>query len=330
MDGTADLLARDNRIEVVSNMTCPTRIVELRVTNESELIPWATANAQELRRAMTEAAIIVAGTGLTCARDMAALAQAVGGRLLDYRERSTPRKLIDSQIYTSTEYPAQQTIVQHNENSYQDSWPDHVFFLCKRCAEVGGETPVADGRVVLGHLPAELVEKFRSLGVLYTRTFRAEMGLSWQESFQTDRRSDIERYCSSHDIKYEWEGETLRTRQRRPATMKHRLTGEEVWFNQAHLFHVSSLPNDLRDALVDIYGEEALPRNAYFGDGSRISDGEICQINDALIHATAAPPWSLGNVLMIDNVMFSHGRNPFSGVREVLVGMTATDGIVQP
>ncbi|MHC5827269.1 MAG: TauD/TfdA family dioxygenase, partial [Nostoc sp.] len=44
--------------------------------------------------------------------------QTVSGDLLEYRDRSSPRSLIQGNIYTSTDYPANQTIFLHSENSY--------------------------------------------------------------------------------------------------------------------------------------------------------------------------------------------------------------------
>jgi len=32
-------------------------------------------------------------------------------------------------------------------------------------------------------------------------------------------------------------------------------------------------------------------------------------------------PWQAGDILMLDNMLTSHGRKPFVGARKVLVGM---------
>jgi hypothetical protein len=52
------------------------------------------------------------------------------GDLLEYRERSSPRSLVSDNVYTSTDYPADQSIFLHNENSYQQTWPLKTFFFC--------------------------------------------------------------------------------------------------------------------------------------------------------------------------------------------------------
>jgi hypothetical protein len=99
------------------------------------------------------------------------------------------------------------------------------------------------------------------------------------------------------------------------------LTGEHVWFNQAHLFHVSSLPTQVRESLLAIVPESRLPRNAYYGDGSRIEDSVIQEINAVYEEEACVFSWRAGDVLLLDNVLMAHGRRPFRGPRRILVGM---------
>ncbi|MEK8173013.1 TauD/TfdA family dioxygenase [Streptomyces sp. M19] len=68
------------------------------------------------------------------------VAASVGGGLLEYTERSTPRSRVSGRVYTSTEYPAAQPIVQHNENAYSHSFPHWLFFAALETATTGGET----------------------------------------------------------------------------------------------------------------------------------------------------------------------------------------------
>ena len=158
--------------------------------------------------------------------------------------------------------------------------------------------------------------------MLYTRAYHDAVGLPWQEVFQTSDRAEVEAYCAANGITTDWSGGMLRTRQRRPAVVTHPLTGATVWFNQAHLFHVNNLPIEVRESLLSIYAEEDLPRHAYVGDGSPITDGEFDAIRRAFDPPTLAEPWETGDLLTIDNILVSHGRRPFRGDRRVLVAMT--------
>ena len=52
-------------------------------------------------------------------------------------------------MYTSTEYPADQSISLHNELSYAHRWPEKLFFFCQTEPQRGGETPLADSRRIV-------------------------------------------------------------------------------------------------------------------------------------------------------------------------------------
>ncbi|MFF3001659.1 TauD/TfdA family dioxygenase [Kitasatospora sp. NPDC057940] len=294
------------------------------VPDRAERADWLLAHRPELRRlTLRHGSLRLVGAAVASTDELAGVAAALGGGALEYTERSTPRSRVAGSVYTSTEYPADQRIPQHNESSYSSRWPDHLFFLATRTPHTGGQTPVADSRAVLARLPAELVEKFSALGVRYTRAYHDGIGLSWQEAFQTEDRGHIESYCRDNGIAWEWEGDLLRTSQVRPALTRHPVTGETVWFNQAHLFHIGSLPARTTEALLAVFPEQNLPRNAYFGDGSPIDADTLAEIHAAFDRTTLAPDWTQGDVMVVDNILASHGRAPYQGDRTVLVTMTS-------
>ncbi|WP_405789317.1 TauD/TfdA family dioxygenase [Streptomyces sp. NBC_00029] len=245
----------------------------------------------------------------------------VGGSPLEYTERSTPRSEVQGAIYTSTEYPPDQSIPMHNESSYSENWPRLLFLLCAVPAESGGATPVADSRAVYRALPADVRERF-ARGVVYTRSFRQGLGLSWQEAFQTDDPAAVEKYCTEHGQSFEWTDEGLRTSHHRPAWQVEPRTGDTVWFNQAHLFHATSLEPDVLEALLSLYAEEDLPRHAYYGDGSPIERADLDAVRKVYDEVSFAFPWETGDVMIVNNMLVAHGRQPFTGTRRTLVSMT--------
>lgn len=238
-----------------------------------------------------------------------------------YANRSTPRKRIKGNIFTSTEYPASEAITLHNENSYSAEWPGVILFLCQEPAGKGGETPIADSRRVYSSISATTRALFESKGVTYVRNY-GRIGLSWQETFQTDRQDDVERYCQHHAIVWEWRPDGgLHTRQTLPAVRHHPLTGEPVWFNQAHLFHISNL-GDTNGDLLKALGKYGVPRHALFGDGSEI-DSALLQEVRATYEKLAVPlGWQRNDLVLLDNMLWAHGRRPFAGSRRVIVAMT--------
>lgn len=286
-------------------------------------VSWVERNREDLRDHLRHGGFLVL-RGLPV--DVAAFERVVhlvGGDPLAYTERSTPRSAVGGNIYTSTDYPADQPIPMHNENSYSDAWPGTLFFFCDTAPETGGATPIADSAAVLGLIPAPVRERFAD-GVVYTRSYRDGLGLSWREAFQTDDHADVERYCAEHGIEGEWtDDDGLRTRHHRPSTRIDPVTGAEVWFNQATLFHLSSVDRDVREALLEICETEAdLPRNAYHGDGSPIRDDDLAAVAAAFDTAAVALPWQPGDVIVVNNLLMAHGRQPYTGSRRILVAMT--------
>lgn len=63
---------------------------------------------------------------------------------------------------------------------------------------------------------------------------------------------------------------------------QHPRTQDWVWFNQAHLFHLSNLDPDMQEILLDTVGEEGLPRNVYYGDGSPLEEDALAEIRAVL------------------------------------------------
>src|ERR1051325_4861591 len=217
---------------------------------------------------MTGGVVIFLGFDPPCIQEFQQLLTNLSGELVDYSYRSTPRSQVSGKIYTSTHYPAHQTIALHNEMSYSRQWPMTIGFFCVQAAPEGGETPLADSRKVFAQIDPEIREEFVRKQVMYVRNYDDALDLSWREVFQTDSREEVEKYCLKVGMNVEWNGDRqLRTSQVCQAVTAHPVTGEMVWFNQAHLFHVSSLEQDVRSSLQATGGNEP-PRNAFFGDGS--------------------------------------------------------------
>lgn len=248
--------------------------------------------------------------------------KSVTGELLEYRDRSSPRSPIQGNIYTSTDYPANSSIFLHSELSYAKSWPLKIFFFCIQPAQQGGETPIADTRKLLQRIDGKICDRFSQKGVMYVRNFGDGFGLPWQTVFQTSNPDEVEAFCRSNGIEFEWkEGNRLRTRQVRQAVATHPQTNELVWFNHAAFFHVSTLESTIREPLLAEFTESDLPHNTYYGDGSAIESAVLDEIRVAYQQEMVIFPWQAGDILMLDNMLTAHGRMPFVGSRKVVVGM---------
>lgn len=288
-----------------------------------DIAEWVASNRELVETQLVcYGAILFRGFDISTAEAFQQLCRAASTQLLEYNERSSPRTQVSPNVYTSTDYPAEQSIFLHNENSYQQTFPQKIFFFCLTPALTGGETPIANCRNIFQRLSPAVRERFIEKKWMYVRNFGDGFGLPWQTVFQTESPEVVERECLRKGIKAEWkDDERLRVSTVLPAVVKHPKSGELSWFNHATFFHVTTLEPVLREVLLEEFAEEDLPTNTYYGDGSRIEPAVLEELRDAYRQETIAFPWQAGDVMLLDNMLTAHGRGTYSGPRKILVTM---------
>jgi alpha-ketoglutarate-dependent taurine dioxygenase len=292
------------------------------VDGSVDLTSWIAENRDLLGdELIAHGAILFHGFGVSDVDEFQRVSAAVHPEFVEYSEPSTPRGEYADRVYVSSEYPSDYAIPLHGELSYTFKWPMKALFYCRKAAAEGGETPIADARDVLARLSTGVAEKFRDRQIAYVRNYYEDMLVQWQEVFKTDSMEGVEEHCRENSpMTAEWlEGDRLRTRQVRPAIARHPVTGEEVWFNQAHIFHTYSLGREVDEEMEELFGPDGRPVHASYGDGERITPEDLDEVYRAYDACAYAFPWQEGDVLLADNMLMSHGRNPFKGEREVVV-----------
>jgi len=282
----------------------------------------AAALAGELHR---HGALLLRGFAIASARAVQEAVRLFAPRLCDYAGGDSPRQLVADKVYTSTSYPAALPIPLHNEMSYTRDYPAVVAFYCEVPPAAAGETPLADCRQVLRALPAALVERFRTRRVRYIQNLHAGAGIgrSWQETFETPDRATVEAILRARGADFAWRDGSLRVAETVDPIVTHVPSGAPVFFCQAHLWHVSSLDDRTRTALLKVVKEDDLYHACTFGDGTPIAEADLAEIRRAFDAATVAVPWQKHDLLLVDNVLVAHGRRPFRGDRRILVAMGA-------
>jgi amino acid adenylation domain-containing protein len=291
-------------------------------TAEIDLIEWASNNRQFIEAKLLEhGAMLFRGFNVNSPAEFQSVASAICPDLFgEYGD--LPREELGGKVYGSTPYPADERILFHNESSHMHQWPMLIWFYCVKAAEQGGESPIVDCRKVYSALERSVRDRFESNGLMYVRNFTDRLDVSWQRFFQTDDRSKVEEYCRRASIDFQWKGENgLRIRQLSPAVVKHPQTGEFVFFNQIQLHHVSCLPPSVYESLRSIVDEEDFPRNVYYGDGSPIEKSVVKEVSDLYDRLAIDFKWQQRDVLMLNNMLVAHSRNPFSGERKIVVAL---------
>jgi len=294
----------------------------LRAEATGDAARWSAEHRNALRAVVAEhGALLVRGLGLRDAAGTEAVFRQLGS-LKTETEAFAPRQRYAHGVYSSSKWPYNQPMCMHHELSYVLEPPALMLFACLVPATDGGATPVADSPTVLNALPADLVERFERVGWLLIRNYNNDIGASVAEAFGADDRRAVESYCRANAIRFEWQpNRGLRTWQRRSAVVRHPHTGQRCWFNQIAFLNEWTMDPELREYLVDIYGEDGLPFNTRFGNGDPIGADVINLIDKVYEENTARERWQSGDLFLVDNVRTAHGRESFKGPREVLVAM---------
>jgi alpha-ketoglutarate-dependent taurine dioxygenase len=287
-----------------------------------DLTEWAATNSEFVNtNLLSYGALLFRGFDVPRVPDFERFAQTLCPAL--YGEYGDlPREEMGGKVYGSTPYPADETILFHNESSHMHRWPMLIWFYCVMPSQFGGETPIVDCRKIYQALGPDLRRTFAERGLMYVRNFTPGLDVSWQHFFHTNERSVVEDYCKQAGIDFEWRSDGgLRTRQICPAIVKHPQTGEMVFFNQLQLHHVSCLAPAVRESLLSLMPEEDFPRNVYYGDGARIEDSVMDQLLTLYRQYAVTFLWQQHDIIMLNNMLVAHSRNPYVGERKIVVAL---------
>ena len=299
-------------------------IVLQATTADLDTVAWAKSQADYIEMLVARhGGILFRNFGLKTPQDFEAFAEAIEPELYgSYGD--LPKKEGGKKTYRSTPYPERQMILYHNESSHLDRWPRKQWFFCELPSPVGGATPIVDCREMLRRLPADMVAEFERKELLYVRTFTPGLDVSWQDFYKTERREDVEARLADAGIAWRWlDSDTLQTRTRCPAVIRHPLTGEKVFFNQIQLHHVACLEAQVREDLLAMGGIDRLPRNVTYGDGSPIADETMAVVGRVYEECAVRFDWQQGDIVMLDNMLAAHARDPYEGPRKIVVAMGA-------
>lgn len=246
----------------------------------------------------------------------------------------TPRKNISGKVFEASRVPGDQKIILHQEMAYLPNYPRMVIFYCHVPCETEGATTLGDMRRFKAQVPAALDKMIRERGVLYRRNYRAPGPVDdpivalfrreWTDVLQVETREQAEAACKAVGCEAKWEDDgSLSMQYRARGFVDHPVTGEEVWFAQVHGMHFN--PTRLGanyDMLASRFpAGRPRPIEILFGDGSDIPDALIEPLYATLDDIAVNIPYQAGDIMLVDNHYCAHGRQPFTGQRDVQVAL---------
>lgn len=305
--------------QVVVEMPSKEFPLVINTVQDFDSTEWAIKYKDQLNDLLLNyGAILLRGFKIGSAQVFNNVFSAISGEAIEYKNRTSPREQVHANVYTSTTHPKDQVIHMHTESSYSPTYNRIIAFYCLVPPTKGGETPIADERELLKSLRPETVKKFKEKKISYLRNSVPGIGLDWKTIYQTGDRAAVIQFLNANEIEYNWlEDDHLRVRWVLPAFQKHPITGEEVWFN--HLYF--GLKTHYDPEILEYFDEEDLPFVTYYGDQSEIEESVVQEFQDFYSNNSIVFKWEKDDFLLLDNMMFSHGRNPFEGERAILAAM---------
>jgi alpha-ketoglutarate-dependent taurine dioxygenase len=246
----------------------------------------------------------------------------------------TPRKNISGKVFEASRVPPDQKIILHQEMGYLPAYPKMVVFYCFTPAETGGCTTIGDMRRFQAQISEPLLAAVRERGVLYRRNYRAPgpephpikalFRREWTDVLQVETPAEAEAACAAVGCEAVWEDDgSLSMRYRSPGFATHPVTGEAVWFAQVQGMHFNAARLEHNyQVLADAFpGGRPRPIEILFGDGGEIPEDLVTPLYPILDALAVNLPYRHGDFMLLDNVLTAHGREPYTGHRDVQVGL---------
>ena len=310
-----------------------------------DVLSWAKGNRSEVDRYFIEfGGILLKGFNYSSDDFKTLVKELFPGRIgKSYKGGGALRKKVDDDLYLASAADKRVTLPLHQELTYSYSQaPDYIFFYCDTPPESGGETPVFSSRTFMKTIDKAIVDKIDALNVIYRWNLEkgSDVYRGWADMFETTNKSEVEKFLKENSVGFEWKKNDVLVNMRpMPGIAAHPITGERLLFNQIYFqtrssgvkgrlaphwerhwgpAHSAEYMNKMRNMPA-----EDLQTNVYFGDGSYI-DAAVLEEMDAIhLKEQVAFKWEKGDVLLLDNYLAWHGRNPFGGDQRKILTMWA-------
>lgn len=210
----------------------------------------------------------------------------------------TPLPGYDS-IFLSTTSGSTFPLPLHGELYYQSSSPpEALFFYCETPPTEAGQTLVCNGFTLFDALPSWLQTRLTEQNISYTRYSAKEL---WQSDYATQDADALLQFLSQRNIHGEinaqGELKTVFTTSAVP-----RVKGNHCFINNLMPF-----------ALREYQEPEATRSRVSFENGEAISIDMLNTIMEIAEQHQVGISWQAGDILILDNRCFMHGRNRLSG-----------------
>jgi len=270
----------------------------------------------------------------------------------EYRPGIAPRtiKSESGMSFSSTEASKHISITPHNEMAYSNYRPKIIAFWCKEPPTKYGETPLFNCRKIYNLLEFNDRDLFHKViqPIIFKRKFTNEKsafdqdtqhhaqigGSMWKTAFNTTDKIEIERYCDQIGMNWKWteQGELetnveinsvlLDDKNNENIQLQTPLLGPAVYEYMKQKFPIRFDTPEYDNVIAK--GGTNPPIKYNFSDENTLTDQEVTRYMNTIMSAGIMPKWEKGDVWILDNVCFAHGRmniDPKDSQREIVASL---------
>ncbi|KAK1637922.1 hypothetical protein BDP81DRAFT_480761 [Colletotrichum phormii] len=258
------------------------------------------------------------------AEDFGKFAHAFGYKLHEIIGIVVDRPLLAPKVAPANESPKEVLIYNHNESPQVPHAPEYVFFYNHKALSKGGESPISSSLELFHRAKNEIPESIQELtgeGILSRVTYKFDKqytgGSTLQQACGKDflegdsvatKRTKIEaqiaRYGRGKHTTWEWIDDGVVLTHRLPAIRGQPGTGLPTLFTGLAAYWKNSQGGN---------GARKEVTKQLYGDGTPIPDKYLEHLAKITDEIRVLHNWQQGDVLVFDNVIAQHGRQPWEG-----------------
>ncbi|CAO2652945.1 Nn.00g023560.m01.CDS01 [Neocucurbitaria sp. VM-36] len=297
------------------------------------------------KKLATHGTLLFRGLPIKSADDFSRFAHAFGFSPHEIIGIVVDRPLLAPNVAPANEAPKEVLIYNHNESPQVPHAPEHIFFYSHRAPKEGGETPISSSLELFQRAKTEIpefIDELADKGILSKVTYKVDKqyagGSTLKQAFgknieegddEATRRTKVEeqikRYSRGEHTTWEWidDGKTLVLTHRLPAIRTQPSTDLPTLFTGLAAYYRAFLSPDAPNSARRNVTQQL------FGDGTPIPEKYLKKLADITDEIRVLHKWQKGDVLVYDNIIAQHGRQPWQGEQEDRVVLASLwDGVV--
>lgn len=277
---------------------------------------------QELARHGT---LLFRGLPIHNAEDFSKFAHAFGYKPHEIIGIVVNRPVLAPNVAPANEAPKEVSIYNHNESSQVPHAPEYVFFYGHKVPEKGGETPISSSLELFYRAQQEIPEFIGELaekGIQSKVTYKVERlyegGSTLRQAFGKEVKDDdseetkkakmeaqIKRYQRGKHTTWAWADDgSLVLTHRLPAIRTQPQTHLASLFTGLAAYYRATLHNN---------NDARKTTQQLFGDGTPIPEKYLAVLLKITDEIRVLHEWQRGDILVYDNIIAQHGREPWEG-----------------